>query len=101
MDKPNLIFRPTVIGSVRQPDDFAVFCDGHRVGRIRLAAGRVGHNAIWEWTVSPPLPIPSWCSGSSSELEQAKAAFRASWESFYACLTLEEIARWRTSDRID
>jgi len=100
MDKSNLVFSPTMIGSVGQPDDFAVFCDGHRVGRIKLA-GRIGQNAIWEWTVNPPPPIPSWCSGAASELEQAKAAFRASWGSFYACLTPEEIARWQTCGRID
>ena len=42
--------------------------------------------------INPPLPIPSWCVGSEDNLEQAKAAFRAAWEKFYATLTPESIA---------
>jgi hypothetical protein len=37
--------------------------------------------------INPPLPIPPWGTGSEDSLDQAKAAFRAAWEKFYATLT--------------
>jgi hypothetical protein len=39
MDKPGLILRPTVIAGESATNDFSVFFDKRRVGRIRLTAG--------------------------------------------------------------
>jgi hypothetical protein len=102
MDRPNnLILRPTVIGGARLLDDFTVLFEGRRVGRIRLAPGRIGQPSNWEWVVNPPLPVPSWCAGSERDFGKAKAAFREAWAHLYAGLTPEEIARWHAIDRID
>ena len=99
MDKPHLIIRLTIIGGIRLKDDFTVFYDERRVGRIRLAPGRVGQPWSYEWAINPPLPIPSWCAGSDCDLGRAKAAFREAWGRFYASLTPEAIAHWhRTAD---
>lgn len=101
MDRPHLILRPTVIGGTRLKDDFAVLFEGRRVGRIRLAPGRIGQPSSWDWVVNPPLLVPSWCAGSEWDFGKAKAAFRGAWEQFYAGLTPEDIARWHAVDRID
>ena len=101
MSKPALILRPTVIGGHRLKDDFAVLFEGRRVGRIRLAPGRIGQPSSWEWVINPPLPVPSWCAGAEWDLLKARAAFREAWEQFYAGLTPEDIAHWHTVDRID
>jgi hypothetical protein len=61
---------------------------------IRQADERIGHNPGWDWTINPPLPIPPWGNGCADNLDQAKAAFRAAWERFYATLTPESIAHW-------
>lgn len=41
-----LMLRPTVIAGDRIENDFSVVFDERRVGRIRLAAGRLGQNAL-------------------------------------------------------
>lgn len=97
MPETQLTLRPTVIGGDRIKDDYAVYSDGRRVGRIRLATERTGHNPGWDWSINPPLPIPTWGSGSEGDLERAKAAFREAWERFYASLTPERIARWHAT----
>ena len=79
--------RPTIIGGDNLGNDFVVLFEGRSIGRIRQAEERVGHNPGWDWAINPPLPIPPWGNGSADSLEQAKAAFRAAWERFYATLT--------------
>jgi len=101
MDKPNLILRPTVISGHRLREDFTVMIDGRRVGRIRLAPGRVGQPSIWEWVINLPMPVPSWCAGSERDFGRAKAAFSEAWEQLYAGLTPEDIAHWHAIDRVD
>ena len=100
MDKPNLILRPTVISGHRLREDFAVLFDGRRVGRIRMAPGRVGQPSIWEWVINLPMPVPSWCAGSERDFGRAKAALSEAWEQFYTGLTPEDIAHWHAIDRI-
>jgi hypothetical protein len=101
MDKLGLILRPTVIAGESTRNDFSVFFDERRVGLIRLTAGRLGLDASWAWAINPPLPIPSGCEGSEPGLWQAMAAFQKAWDTFYASLTPDDIARWRVVDRID
>jgi len=76
--------------------DYRVVCDGRDIGRIRLAHERPDMEQ-WDWRVNPPLPIPSWCNGSSPSLEAAKAAFRTAWEQFYETLTPSDIEHWHRS----
>jgi hypothetical protein len=94
MDKRDLILRPTIMAGDRLKNDFEVFFEERRVGRIMLTVGSVGQNPSWDWHVNPPLPVPSWCKGSEPDLDQAKAAFREAWERFYSSLSPEAIAHW-------
>ncbi len=82
-----LTLRKTVIGGETLTDDYVVVHGSSRVGRIRLATERNWRGAIWVWNVNPPLPVPLWCNGAEGSIEQAKAAFKAAWERFYASLT--------------
>lgn len=90
--------RKTLIGGQTKPDDYEVIHDGRSIGRIRLATERAWQGTVWVWNVNPPLPIPPWCNGTAGSLDEAKTAFRAAWERFYATLTPEQIARWRATD---
>jgi hypothetical protein len=99
MDKPNLILRPTFIAGERIADDYCVYFECRSVGRIQRETKNVGQKPEWDWFINPPLPIPSGCSGSESDLEEAKAAIRRAWERFYSSLTPDTIAHWhRTAD---
>jgi len=89
-----LKLRPTVIGGDKLDNDFVVLFEDRSIGRIRQADERYGHNPGWAWVINPPLPIPSWCTGSEDSLEQAKAASRAAWKRFYPTLTPDDIAHW-------
>ena len=85
--------RPTIIGGDNLGNDFVVLFEGRSIGRIRQADEHRAYPG-WDWTINPPLPVPSWCAGSEDSLEQAKAAFREAWERFYLTLTPESIAHW-------
>jgi hypothetical protein len=97
MIEPQLTLRPTVIGGDRLGDDYVVYSDGRRIGRIRLPTERTGHNPGWDWTINPPLPIPTWGSGSERDLERAKSVFREAWVRFYGSLTPDDIAHWHAT----
>ena len=75
-----------MIGGDKLDNDFVVIFEGRSIGRIRQADEHRAYPG-WDWTINPPLPVPSWCAGSEDSLEQAKAAFREAWEKFYATLT--------------
>jgi hypothetical protein len=92
----DLTFRRTVIADECVDDDYVVYFDGRRVGRIVLATER--DNPAWHWHINPPLPILSLGNGSESELEDAKTAFREAWERFCLDLTPEDVARWHRTD---
>jgi hypothetical protein len=95
----DLLLRPTVIAGDRLENDYCVIHDGRSIGRIRLASERSHQGTVWVWHVNPPLPIPSWCNGSTDSLGNAKNMFKAAWERFYASLSPADIARWhRTED---
>lgn len=91
----DLVLRPTRIGGDRLADDFCVYQDGRRIGRIRLAENHVEGGLEWRWHVNPPLPVPPWADGSTAGLEQAKAAFRAAWARFSGGLTPASRDHWR------
>jgi hypothetical protein len=97
MIEPQLTLRPTVIGGDRLGDDYGVYSDDRRIGRIRLATERPGHNSAWDWHINPPLPIPSWGNDSEPDLERAKTAFRETWTRFYGSLTPDDIAHWHAT----
>jgi hypothetical protein len=84
----------TVIDHHRAVNDFCVFHDGRSIGRIRKNTEGRGHDAAWDWDINPPLAIPAWGHGSAPSLPEAKAAFAAAWERFYAGLTPDDMARW-------
>ena len=90
----NLTLSPTIIGGDKIANDYVVKFEGRPVGRIRETGERIGHNPGWDWVINPPIPIPTWCHGSTDDLEQAKAALKEAWENFYATLRPEDIKRW-------
>jgi len=92
MTEHNLALRP--IGE----NDYTVMRDSRPIGRVRLSDERAGHEA-WNWSITVPLPIPSFCMGSAPSMDAAKTAFRVAWEEFYARLTPSDIDHWhRTQD---
>lgn len=93
----NLCMRLIVIGGERTEDDYAVFDEGHIIGRIRPTEDHVHNSKVWSWNITVPLPLPAWCHGSAESLEAAEWAFRSAWERFYSDLTPGEIARWHRS----
>ena len=76
-----LRLRRTCIAGQYLDDDYCVYDDGLRVGRILLHAS-TPQGAQWAWRVNVKEPIPGWCSGRAATLDEAKAAFRAAWEQF-------------------
>jgi hypothetical protein len=94
---PALTLRPTIIGGDLLKNDYSVFHEGRPVGRISLEE-RASQGEVWEWHVSPPLPIPPWCNGAQLSFEAAKVAFREAWERFYASLTPDDIAHWHRAE---
>jgi hypothetical protein len=91
---PKLTLLATVIDHHRAVNDCCVFHDGRSIGRIRKNTEGRGHDAAWDWDINPPLAIPAWGHGSAPSLPEAKAAFAAAWERFYAGLTPDDMARW-------
>ena len=71
-------------------DDYSVYEDKQRIGRIRLAGDRTP--PIWLWTVNIHLTggLPM---GSSQDLDTAKAEFKAAWEACKARTSPEDLAR--------
>lgn len=99
----NLFIRLSEIGGEREEGDYTVFRKdetGERpIGRIRHTFHHVNNVPEWTWHITIPIPMGAWARGSAESLEAATAAFRATWERFYASLSKEQIARWhRTQD---
>ena len=57
-------------------DDFWVLEGRQRIGRIHLATERMPCVWIWNFTINLPGDLPM---GSASNLETAKAQFKAAW----------------------
>ena len=69
--------------------DYAVLEGRQRIGRIRLATERMP--GVWLWNVQVHLTggLPT---GSSKDLDTAKAAFEAAWEVLKAVTPPEQLA---------
>lgn len=76
------------------PSISQILQNGWRIGRIRYATERSGHNCGWDWHINPPLPIPAWANGTADTLEAAKAAFSAACARFHETLTSDDIGHW-------
>ena len=70
-------------------DDYSVFEDKRRIGRIRFASERTP--PIWLWTTNIHLTggLPM---GSSPDLDTAKTEFKAAWEELKARVSREQLA---------
>ena len=69
--------------------DYSVFEGGQRIGRIRFADERMP--GVWLWNVTIHLTggLPT---GSSQDLNTAKAEFKAAWKALKARTTPEQLA---------
>jgi hypothetical protein len=54
-------------------DDYVLRYGEHLIGRIRRA------ETAWEWHITVPMAMPTWAQGSTSGLEEARAAFALAW----------------------
>jgi hypothetical protein len=70
-------------------NDYAVLEGGQRIGRIRFASERMP--SVWLWNVTVHLPggLPM---GSATDIDTAKAEFRAAWEALKARTPPEKLA---------
>ena len=68
--------------------DYAVLESGQRIGRIRLATERMP--CVWLWSVTIHLSggLPT---GSSQDLNTAKAEFKTAWKALKARATPEQL----------
>ena len=68
--------------------DFAVLEGRQRIGRIRLATERMP--CVWLWSVTIHLTggLPT---GSSKDLDTAKAEFKTAWKALKARTTPEQL----------
>jgi hypothetical protein len=90
----NLALRLARAGERIRDNEFCVIQDGLSIGRIRLTTLRGAAKPVWDWNILTPEETPSWGRGSAPSLGEAKVAFDAVWERFYAGLTPAEIAHW-------
>ena len=69
--------------------DYSVLEGRQRIGRIRLATERMP--CVWLWSVTIHLTggLPT---GSSKDLNTAKAEFKAAWKALKARTTPEQLA---------
>jgi hypothetical protein len=98
MTAHDLTLRQTVIADQRYENDYSVYFEGRVVGRIKMTVSKAENPAPWEWSINPPLPIPSWGNGAVATKEGAMVAFRSAWNRFYARLTPAGIAQWHAVD---
>src|SRR6202035_4749574 len=54
-------------------DDYVLWHEGHKIGRIRLA------ETAWEWHMTVPMAMPAWANGSAGSLDECGKAFGAAW----------------------
>jgi hypothetical protein len=59
-------------------NDYTVFEDGQRIGRIRYARERTP--GIWLWNVTVTIPGPPF--GDAKSITEAKERFKTAWLAF-------------------
>jgi len=70
-------------------NDYAVLEAGRRIGRIRIVIKRLPGVWLWDVAVSLSSVLPT---GSSEDLDTAKAEFKAAWEALKARTSKDELA---------
>ena len=90
----NLRLRRTCIAGQYRDDDFCVYDEGVRVGRILLHAA-TPQGARWAWHVSVAEPVPAWCNGRAATLDEARCAFRIAWAKFKPGISVAQMRRHR------
>lgn len=73
-----LTLRKAVIGGKTAAGDYVVLEDGRIIGRIMAGQGP-GNTPRWSWHINVNDPTRT-ANGWESTLEEAKAAFKTSWE---------------------
>ena len=68
--------------------DYSVLEGNQRIGRIRLATGRMPCRWLWNVTIHLTGGLPM---GSSKDLDTAKAEFKAAWEACKARTPPEQL----------
>ncbi len=61
--EPQLTLRPTVIAGDRLKDDFSVYFDGQRVGRIKFASERTGELGLAYQSAAADSVMVQWNGG--------------------------------------
>lgn len=69
-------------------NDYSVFEDGQKIGRIRYTKERTP--GIWQWNVTVILPGPPF--GDAKSLGEAKDRFKAAWLAFKEKVGPESLA---------
>lgn len=68
-----------------QEHDYDVFAGGEQpVGRIFLGVGNVAREAPWIWSITCRVPSDTADRGHAADLEAAKTALKARWETIHA-----------------
>lgn len=60
-------------------DDYVVRYEGISIGRIRLEGERYGQGTTWEWSVTIPMAMPAWASGTAESRDACINGFSAAW----------------------
>jgi hypothetical protein len=63
-------------------DDYVVWHEEHVIGRIRLVADPKTPAAPWEWSVTVPLAMPGWASGTAESRDTGIKEFNSAWARF-------------------
>jgi hypothetical protein len=77
----------TLNASLKWPDvedDYVVRYEEHVIGRVRLGGERYAHGITWVWSITVPMALPAWASGSADScdacMKDFTAAFRRLWK---------------------
>ena len=70
-------------------NDYSVLEGRQRIGRIRFVIERMPGVWLWNVTIHLPGALPT---GSSADLNTAKAEFKAAWKALKARTTPEQLA---------
>ena len=92
----NLRLRRTVIAGQYADDDFCVYDNGRRVGRV-YQTHAPGGDMRWRWFVQLGQSV----AGTADTLDEAKAAFHHAWEQFKPTLGAANLGALKGSQRTD
>lgn len=60
-------------------DDFIIRQEGRVIGRVRLGGERYAHGNTWEWSITIPMEMPVWASGSAEGRDACMKEFTVAW----------------------